>query len=53
MLAFLGQLARIGTALVLLAVTAGVAWLGWAAGSAGRAGSSSDDPARAAADGRP
>jgi hypothetical protein len=33
-LAFLGQLARIGTAVVLLAMAVGVAWLGWLAGPA-------------------
>jgi hypothetical protein len=32
MLAFLGQLARVGSAVVLLAALAGVIWLGWLAG---------------------
>lgn len=33
MLAFLGQLARVGSAVVLLAVLAGVLWVGWLAGA--------------------
>jgi hypothetical protein len=36
-LAFLGQVAKVGTAVVLLAVGLGVVWLGWLAGSAARA----------------
>lgn len=32
MLAFLGELARVGTAVVLFAMTVGVAWLGWLVG---------------------
>jgi hypothetical protein len=32
MLAFLGQLARVGTTVILLAAAAGVAWLGWQVG---------------------
>jgi hypothetical protein len=32
-LAFFGELARVGTAVVLLAMTAGVAWFGWLVGA--------------------
>jgi hypothetical protein len=35
MLTFLGQLARVGTTVVLVAVAVGVVWLGWQAGSTG------------------
>jgi hypothetical protein len=46
MLTFLGQLARIGTAVVLLAVAVGVAWLGWLAGPAVRTPAPSVGPTR-------
>ncbi len=35
MLTFLGQLARVGTTVVLVAVAVGVVWLGWQAGATG------------------
>jgi hypothetical protein len=35
MLTFLGQLARVGTTVVLVAVAVGVVWLGWQAGPTG------------------
>lgn len=46
MLTFLGQLARIGTAVVLLAVAVGVAWLAWLTGPARQTPAPSAGPAR-------
>lgn len=37
-LTLLGQVARIGTAVVLLTMAVGVAWLGWLTGPAGATG---------------